>query len=198
MARIVAHCWIHLVMWLTGILPDFTPVLRLRGWLVGFGLKRCGRDFQIASGVTLNSPNHLEVGEHVYLAKGCWLHAGDAIVLEDEVQFGPYVVAITGDHAIENGSYRYAGGKSGPIRVGRGSWIAAHVTILRDVNIGRGVLVAANAVVTSDLPDFAIAGGVPAKVLKYADETVTKAIEPRRIDAGGEPIRNSEQTVKHV
>lgn len=166
MKRIIAHAWIHFVISLTGWLPDFVPVLRLRGWLVGLALKRCGRDFQVACGVTFNFPQQIEIGEHVYLARGCWLHGSGGIVIEDEVQFGPYVVVITGDHGLENGSYRYGDGPRAPVRIGRGAWIAAHVTILRGVNVGAGALVAANAVANRDIPAFSIAGGVPARVLK--------------------------------
>lgn len=46
-------------------------------------------------------------------------------------------------------------------------WIGCNVTILSGVTIGRGAIVAAGAVVTKDIPPYAIAGGVPAKVIKF-------------------------------
>lgn len=54
-----------------------------------------------------------------------------------------------------------------PIRIGNDVWIGARVTILDGVNIGNGAVVAAGAVVTKDVPPYAIVGGVPAKIIKY-------------------------------
>ena len=46
-------------------------------------------------------------------------------------------------------------------------WIGANVTILKGVRIGRGAVVAAGSVVVRDIPPYAIAGGIPAKILKF-------------------------------
>jgi maltose O-acetyltransferase len=166
LVRLVSFLWVHLVMLLTSWLPDIRPCLKLRGLLVRPALKRCGRNFQLAQRVTLNFPNCLEVGNDVYFAAGCWLHAPGGIVVEDEVQLGPYVVLITGDHSLKDGSYRFGPGARAPIRLQRGCWLAAHTTVIKGVTVGRGALVAANAVVTQDVPDFSIVGGVPARILR--------------------------------
>ena len=54
----------------------------------------------------------------------------------------------------------------GEVRIGEGCWIGIGAVILPGVTIGRNAVVAANAVVTQDVPDFVVAGGIPAKVLK--------------------------------
>lgn len=46
-------------------------------------------------------------------------------------------------------------------------WIGAHVTLLSGVTVGRGAIVAAGAVVTKDVPPYAVVGGVPARVIKF-------------------------------
>ncbi|MBK9120763.1 MAG: acyltransferase [Phycisphaerales bacterium] len=164
--RLLKYLWFHLVMTCTAWMSDVRPILKLRGWLARPAFARCGRDLQIAHNVTINFPNMLSFGSHVYLGPGSWLHCAGGVTLEDEVQLAPYVVLITGNHRLANGSYRYGKGQRAPIRIGRGSWLAAHVTVTAGVSVGRGTLVAANAVVTKDLPDFVIAGGVPARVIK--------------------------------
>ncbi|MBC7632140.1 CatB-related O-acetyltransferase [Aeromicrobium sp.] len=50
--------------------------------------------------------------------------------------------------------------------IGNDVWIGANVVVLRGVTIGDGAIVAANAVVTKDIPPYAIAGGIPAKVIR--------------------------------
>lgn len=164
--RIVRQLYLHLVMLLTSVLPDLRPCLALRGFLMRPALKRCGRNFQIGRRVTINFPQCVEVGNDVYIATGSWIHAPGGVVIEDEVQLAPFVVLITGDHALRDGSYRFGVGRRAPICLKRGCWLAAHVTVTQGVTVGRGALVAANAVATRDVPDFAVAGGVPARILK--------------------------------
>lgn len=57
-----------------------------------------------------------------------------------------------------------------PINIGHDVWIGARAIIMDGVNIGNGAVIAAGAVVTKDVPDFAIVGGVPAKIIKYRIE----------------------------
>lgn len=57
--------------------------------------------------------------------------------------------------------------KNEKVIIGNDVWIGANVTILPSVKIGNGAIVASGAVVTKDVPDYAIVGGVPAKVIKY-------------------------------
>jgi acetyltransferase-like isoleucine patch superfamily enzyme len=53
-----------------------------------------------------------------------------------------------------------------PVRIGAYTWIAAKATILRGTTIGRGCVIGAHAVVKGDIPDYSIAVGAPAKVVK--------------------------------
>ena len=64
----------------------------------------------------------------------------------------------------------YEGVSKGDIVVGDDVWIGYGATILSGVHIGQGAIVAAGAVVTKDVPPYAIVGGVPAKVIKYRFE----------------------------
>lgn len=55
----------------------------------------------------------------------------------------------------------------GPVYIGNNVWIGDKATILPNVKIGNGVVVAANAVVTHDVPDFCVVAGNPAKIIKH-------------------------------
>jgi acetyltransferase-like isoleucine patch superfamily enzyme len=164
--RILKYLWFHFITFATSWLPDLRPVLRVRGFLLRPAFKKCGPNFQIARRVTINFPSRLEIGRDVYIATGCWLHAWGEIVLEDEVQLGPFAVLVTGDHGRADGSYRFGGSVLAPIRLCRGSWVAAHGTVTKGVTIGSGTLLAANSVATCDIPESVVAGGVPARILK--------------------------------
>ncbi len=149
----------------TGWLPDFWPFLRLRGALLRPAFKSCGRNLQVSRQVSVNFPSRMEIGRDVFIATGCWLHARGGIVLEDEVQLGPYAVLVAGDHTQVDGSYRFGPSHLAPICVRRGAWVAAHATVTKGVIIGRGALLAANSVATRDVPPFTMAGGVPARAI---------------------------------
>ncbi|VVC00317.1 2,3,4,5-tetrahydropyridine-2,6-dicarboxylate N-acetyltransferase [uncultured archaeon] len=82
---------------------------------------------------------------------------------------------------------RYKGKKNvdcfskGAITIGNDVWVGANAIILSNVTIGNGAIIAAGAVVAKDVPPYAIAGGVPAKVLKYRfDEKTIREIMKTR------------------
>jgi virginiamycin A acetyltransferase len=67
----------------------------------------------------------------------------------------------------------------GPITIGNDVWIGTQSTILTGVTIGDGAIIAANSVVSKDVPPYAIVGGTPAKILKYrfSEEIIAKLVE---------------------
>lgn len=174
LARAVLGLWCQLrwalPIWAVGLLtawmPDNRVALRLRGALARPFLRRCGSRFQLGRDVTLLNTYALEVGDDVYIAKGSWLNAMGGLAIEDQVVIAPYVVISTLQHVFRNGSVRFGGSVARPVRIGRGTWLAAHVSVRCGVTVGRGNLVAANACVARDTPDRAVVGGVPAVVIK--------------------------------
>ena len=62
-----------------------------------------------------------------------------------------------------------------PVRIGNDVWIGGNATILPGVTIGNNVVIAAGAVVTKDVPDNTLIGGVPAKVIKTIENDIIKS-----------------------
>lgn len=157
---------IWFVMLLCSVLPDVSPSIRLRGWLVSIFLPNRPKGLTLGRDVTLLSVNRLFIGDSVYLAKGCWINAIGLIHIEDEVMLAPYTVMSSNNHGFKDGSVKRGGAHPSPIRIGFGTWLAAHVVVGAGVSVGKGNLVAANSVVTKDTPDDVVVAGVPAVVLK--------------------------------
>lgn len=86
------------------------------------------------------------------------------ITIEDGVFIAPHVVLATEFHP-EDPETRHSL-LTKPIIIRRNAWIGANATILAGVTIGENAIVAAGAVVSKDVPDNTIVGGVPAKVIR--------------------------------
>jgi acetyltransferase-like isoleucine patch superfamily enzyme len=171
-----------LVQLLTDWLPDNAVTIRLRGLLMRPFIRRCGRNFLCGRRVTLLNTDRMSIGKHVYIATGAWLNAMGGLTLEDEVVLAPYVVISTSTHGFKDGPVRFGGAHPAPVKIGRGSWLAAHAAVRAGVTVGRGVVVGANGVVTKDTPDNVILGGVPAKVIADRVDNPSDIVSSAEID----------------
>ncbi len=157
---------LHFVLWLTNWLPDNVIFINMRGRLASPFFKKCGRKIGIGRNVTFYNPSEIVIGDFVYIAYGCWFLGSGSLIIEDEVMFGPYVVISPGNHTKVNGSFRNGPAESKFVRIGAGSWIGAHVTIVVGAEVGKGCLIAANSVLNKKVEDDSLYGGVPAKFIK--------------------------------
>lgn len=170
MARVIKYIWFRFIMVATNWLPDFTSILKLRGFLLRPAFRKCGKNFQVASGTTINFSNMVEVGDNVFIANNCWIHGIGGIEIQNEVMLGPFTVLVTTNHTRFGNSWRFGKGKTSPIVLKRGIWTGAHVVITAGVTMGEGSAVAAGAVVTKDVLSDCIVGGIPAKIIKHLDD----------------------------
>ena len=58
----------------------------------------------------------------------------------------------------------------GPVIIGDNVWVGEKATIVANIKIGQGCVIAANSVVTKDVPPYCVVAGCPAKIVKYLDE----------------------------
>ncbi|MEC3885793.1 sugar O-acetyltransferase [Halobacillus litoralis] len=110
---------------------------------------------------------NIEVGKNVFINSGCRFQDQGGIIIGDGVLVGHNVVLATLNHDVhpEKRSTLHPA----PIKIGNNVWIGANVTVLQDVTIGDGAIIAAGSVVTKDVPSNVMVGGVPAKELKKID-----------------------------
>jgi acetyltransferase-like isoleucine patch superfamily enzyme len=133
----------------------------------------------------------METGEGASLSVGagssihprCSLHANVASIrIGYGVLIGPNCAVYSYDHGMEPAQSIRAQPLTakGDVEIGDESWLGVGVIVLSGVRIGRGAVIGAGAVVTQDIPEYAIAGGSPAKVLKMRGElSRTHATEAR-------------------
>ena len=110
---------------------------------------------------------NIRVGKNVFINAGCCFQDQGGITIGDGVLIGHQVVLATLNHDLDPDKRQSMIPK--PIVIGNNVWIGSHATILGGVTIGDGSVIAAGAVVTKDVPENTVAGGVPAKIIKAID-----------------------------
>lgn len=110
---------------------------------------------------------NIAIGKNVFINSGCKFQDQGGISIGDGTLIGHNVVLATLNHDIA--PKNRATMHPAPIIIGRNVWIGSNATILPGVNIGDGAIIAAGAVVTKDVQENTIVGGVPAKFIKRID-----------------------------
>lgn len=151
------------------LLPGKGRSLALRGKWASRFLASCGDNLKLSSRVNIYSPGNVHCGDSVYVGYGTYIGGGQ-VHLDSEVIIGPYCCIVAGNHTRKDNSFRFGPYDSGTIHIGKGTWLGAHVTVTNGVRIGKGCLVAANSVVTHDVPDFAVVAGAPARLIRTLDD----------------------------
>src|SRR4051794_18086656 len=128
---------------------------------------------------------NIRVGANVFINHGCEFMDRGGITIEDDVLIGPKVNLVTISHPLDPTSRRST--HCAPIVIKKGAWLGAAVSVMPGVTIGEHAVVAANAVVTRDVADGAVVGGIPARVIKQIDLS-----RPERQDRPFTPSRLSE------
>jgi acetyltransferase-like isoleucine patch superfamily enzyme len=105
-----------------------------------------------------------KIGKNVFINHACSFLDMGGITIEDEALIGPRVNLVTESHPLDPNDRRALITK--PITIKQRAWIGAGATILPGVTIGENAIVAAGAVVSKDVPDNTVVGGVPAKIIK--------------------------------
>jgi acetyltransferase-like isoleucine patch superfamily enzyme len=109
------------------------------------------------------------IGNDTSIAGACVISAVTQVILEEEVLCARNVYISDHMHKhtdTQEAILRQGLDKIQPVRIRRGAWIGQNVVVCPGVTIGRGAVVGANSVVTRDIPDFAVAVGAPARVVK--------------------------------
>jgi maltose O-acetyltransferase len=169
-AKIKRYVALSLYYGIANKLPGKGPLAEPSRWirqeLCRMFLAGCGKRINIGRDVHLSTGSEITIGHRSGLGTGCRVYGG--LIMGEEVMVGPDVAFLSENHRFDRldepiGWQGFTERK--PPRIEDGVWIGLRATILAGKVVGEGAIVAACAVVTKDVPPYAIVGGNPAVVI---------------------------------
>lgn len=112
----------------------------------------------------INYGKNTKIGKNVFINFDCTFLDLGGITIDDNAMIAPKVSLLSEGHPISPEERRSLTAK--PIHIKQNAWIGANATILQGVTIGENSVVAAGAVVSSDVSDNTVVGGIPAKTIR--------------------------------
>ncbi|MDX8391373.1 MAG: acyltransferase [Mariprofundaceae bacterium] len=130
------------------------------------------KSFRIRDGVTFVFPRGISIGKHVSINENSLIDGLGGVTIGNWCRIAHHVSILTEDHGFEEIDKPIYMQKRmiAPVVLEDDVWIGCGVRILKGVRIGKGAVIAANAVVNKDVPEYAIAAGVPARVIRFRGE----------------------------
>ena len=125
---------------------------------------------KVHKGLEIISASKVHIGPGTIIGQDALLDGREGIHFGSNINLGGEVAIFTLQHDVRSSTFAAVGG---PVTVGDRAWLSFRTTILPGVAIGEGAVVAAGAVVTKDVPPYAIVAGIPAKVIGNRPQDLT-------------------------
>lgn len=149
---------------------ESAPSMKVRYILAKGFLQNCGENVNIEHGARFDQ--NLRIGNNSGIGVNCV--CGGLLSVGDNVMMGPECVMLPHFHSFDRLDIpmcQQGFQESQPIRIGNDVWIGTRVIIMPGVVIGDHSIIGAGAVVTKDVPEYAIVGGCPAKIIRMRNES---------------------------
>lgn len=149
-------------------LPGYKFGNCLRSLIAKKLFKHVGKNITIKRGAYFGDGRNIVMGDYSQLGINCKVE--NDLVMGDYVLMGPEVVIYSSMHEYKdiNVPIMMQGSKEKkPVVIGNDVWIGLRSVIMPGVKIGDHAIIGSGAVVTHDVPKYAIVGGIPAKVIRY-------------------------------
>jgi maltose O-acetyltransferase len=155
-------------------LPSAGPLrevwVKLRSVLCRGIFRRMGGNVWVAHGARFGYGGDMEIGDYSGLGRDCYVTNAR---IGNYVMMGPDFLYVAANHPFERTDVpmRLQGrSRVEALVIEDDVWIGARVIVLPGVRIGRGAVIGAGSVVTKDVPEYAVVGGNPARVIRYRGE----------------------------
>lgn len=155
----VYNWWLDFKLFLIHLVSLHVPFHTVRKIVFLIAGVQIGRSTTIHMGCKFFEPRGVSVGEDTKVGDGCFLDGRASLKIGNHVDIASEVMIYNSEHDLESEEF---GAIEEPVEIGDYVFIGPRAIILPGVKIGRGAIVAAGAVVTKDVSEFKIVGGVPA------------------------------------
>lgn len=139
----------------------------LRSYLCRFLFARAPRTIGVEKGADFGGGRNISMDEHANIGEKARIMGCGKVVIGKHAMMGPEVFIVTEDHKTK--AAEYEGYVRGEVNIGDHAWIGARVILLKNAKIGKYAIIGAGSVVTGEIPDYAVAAGNPAKVIKIRE-----------------------------
>lgn len=170
--------------WQRNDLRDF--MAELTGRLLGHGLRvwlyrrlgaRVGRKTSIHRGCRMYAPGGVSIGDHSVVNRDVLLDGRSGLEIGQNVSISEGAMILSLEHDPNSAEFAARGGK---VVVEEYAFIGARAIVLPGVRLGRGAVVAAGAVVTRDVGEYEIVGGVPARPIGQRSQELNYTLDYRK------------------
>lgn len=111
----------------------------------------------------------IKVGNDCIIGQNCSIMSADSVIIEDNVLMASYITIVNENHGMNpehKFDYRRQPLTTAPVLIKKGAWIGERCCVLSGVTIGKKCVIGSGSVVTKSIPDYCMAVGNPAKVIK--------------------------------
>ncbi len=157
----LSNYWLDLVLYKLTLVGHI-PIHTIRNACYQFCGMKIGKGGTFHMWARFYDPRNIEIGVDTIIGDHAFIDGREKVIIGNHTDIASQVLIYNSEHDINSAEFKAS---TGPIEIGDYVFIGPRTIILPGVKIGRGAIVGAGAVVTKDVPEFAIVGGVPAKII---------------------------------
>jgi maltose O-acetyltransferase len=164
----IYNWWLDFALMLVHLVFDLVPLHFVRALVFSLAGGRIGPGSVIHMSARFFHPQGVTIGADTIIGYRVFLDGRASLVIGNHVDMASEVMIYNSEHDLKAADFH---AREEPVTIKDYVFIGPRAIILPGVTIGRGAVVAAGAIVTKDVPDFSIVGGVPAQVIGHRKNT---------------------------
>ncbi len=141
---------------------SYVPFHSIRKLFFSLAGMQIGSKSTLHVGCRFYNPRGISLGQGTIIGDRCFLDGRAPVTIGDHVDIASQVLIYNSEHDINSSDFRAT---EAPVVIGDYVFVGPRAIILPGVTIGKGAVVAAGAVITKNVPEYAIVAGVPAKLI---------------------------------